>query len=178
MSGIPLESSLPTGAGTTVANGVREPVPLTSVDRRIVEVVRGNARTPNQEIAARAGVAASTCSTRLRDLERRGVITGYHAAVDLQALGASMQAMIAVRLHAGARGRLKEFTEQVKALPGVLSVFFLGGEEDFLLHVAAADAARLRDFVVDRLSARSDVAATRTSIIFEHTRGEADPVTR
>lgn len=145
--------------------------PLTDVDRTIVDVLRRDGRASNQEVARRAGIAPSTCSVRLRELERRGVIIGYHAAVDRRALGATLQAMVAVRLHAGARGRLREFTEQLRARPDVLSVFFLGGDEDFLLHVAVADADALRDFVVDGLSSRGDVAATRTSIIFEHTRG-------
>ena len=155
------------------SNDLRARGPVTGADRAIVEVLVRSARLSNQEIARRVGVAPSTCSVRLRELERRGVITGYHAAVDLRALGSSLQAMIAVRLHGGARGRLRSFSEQVKSLPGVLSVFTLGGEEDFLLHVAAADSEALRDFVADGLSAREDVAATRTSIIFEHTRGAA-----
>lgn len=166
------------GRMAPVSNDRRPSAPLTDVDRTIVEALRRDARTPGAELARRAGVAPSTASVRLRELERRGVITGYHAAVDLEAVGASLQAMVAVRLHGGARGRLREFTEHVRALPGVLSVFFLGGEEDFLLHVATADSAALRDLVADGLSTRAEVSSTRTSIIFEHTRGTGSAVPR
>ncbi|PWJ52677.1 DNA-binding transcriptional regulator, Lrp family [Quadrisphaera granulorum] len=151
---------------------------LTDVDRTIVEALRRDARTPGAELARKAGVAPSTASVRLRELERRGVITGYHATIDLDAVGASLQAMVSVRLRGGARGRLREFTEHARALPGVLSVFFLGGEEDFLLHVATADAAALRDLVADGLSTRPEVSSTRTSIIFEHSRGTGSAVPR
>jgi DNA-binding Lrp family transcriptional regulator len=52
-----------------------------------------------------------------------------------------------------------------------MNVYFLAGQDDFLLHVAVADASALRDFVVEQLSANPQVAATQTHLIFEHVRG-------
>ena len=151
--------------------GPRRARELSEVDLAIVEVLRRDARTPNQEVARRAGIAPSTCSVRLRALERDGVIRGYHADVDPEALGAALQAMVAVRLRAGARHQLPDFTARMRHRPEVVSVFFVGGAEDFLVHVAVADAGALRDFVVDQLSSHAEVASTQTSVIFEHTRG-------
>jgi len=51
-------------------------------------------------------------------------------------------------------------------------VFFLAGKDDFLLHVAAASTAALRDFV-ETLSSNGDVSYTETSLIFEHIRADA-----
>jgi DNA-binding Lrp family transcriptional regulator len=50
-------------------------------------------------------------------------------------------------------------------------MYFLGGADDFLLHVASADTGALRDFVVDQLSAYPEVALTETNLIFEHVKG-------
>ncbi len=148
---------------------------LAPIDRAIVEVLRRDARTPNNAIAAEVGVAPSTCLTRIRRLERIGAIRGYHADVDLHALATPLQAMISVRLRAGARHRLRAFTEQTRARPEVLNVFFVAGTDDFLIHVAVPDAGRLRDFVEDHLSANIEVAATQTQLIFEHVRGAGWP---
>jgi DNA-binding Lrp family transcriptional regulator len=160
-----------------LSNSVRRPGPvsaeLSPTDRRILEVLRDNARTPNNVIAAEVGVAPSTCLVRIRSLEDRGVITGYHAEIDPEALGVAIQAMIAVRLRAGARDKLREFTDQVVARPEVMNVYFLAGQDDFLLHVAVADPGALRDFVLEQLSANPQVAATQTHLIFEHLRGAA-----
>jgi DNA-binding Lrp family transcriptional regulator len=92
--------------------------------------------------------------------------------VNQAALGRPLQAMIAVRLQAHARGHIRGFVAEVAGLPEVLNVFFLAGKDDFLLHVAAVSTATLRDFV-EALSANGDVAYTETSLIFEHIRADA-----
>ena len=84
-----------------------DPVALAPVDRAILAVLRENARLPNNAIAARVGVAPSTCLARIRSLEERGVILGYHTDIDPTVTGGAIQAMIAVRLRAGARDRLQ-----------------------------------------------------------------------
>jgi DNA-binding Lrp family transcriptional regulator len=147
------------------------PDSLDEVDRRIVFELARDARLPNNVLAERAGVAASTCLGRVRALRERGVIRGYHADVDQAALGRSLQAMIAVRLQSTARGHIRAFVAEVARLPGVLNVYFLGGKDDFLLHVAAASSEDLRDFV-ETLSLNADVAYTETSLIFEHVRAD------
>jgi hypothetical protein len=53
----------------------------------------------------------------------------------------------------------------------VLNVFFLGGADDFLVHIASETTERLRDFVVADLGGNPDVALTETNLIFEHVRG-------
>ncbi len=142
---------------------------LDDIDRRIVLELARDARLPNNVLAERAGIAPSTCLGRVRALRERGVIRGYHADVDPAALGRSLQAMIAVRLQANARGHIRAFVADVARLAEVLNVYFLGGKDDFLLHVAAASTEDLRDFV-ESLSANADVAYTETSLIFEHVR--------
>ena len=157
-------------AGT--GNPVPTPAgPLDAVDRRILQLLAADARIPNNALAARVGIAPSTCLSRMRALRTRGAIRGFYADIDPAALGRPLHAMIAVRLQAGARGRMKSFTERIRQLPEVVDLYFLAGADDFLLHIAAADAPALRDFVVDQLSAHAEVALTETNLIFEHLRG-------
>jgi DNA-binding Lrp family transcriptional regulator len=168
-------SSPPWSQGNAQPKGVR-PAPATvnldETDRRIVLELAKDARLPNNTLAARAGIAPSTCLGRVRALRERGVIRGYHADVDQAALGRPLQAMIAVRLQANARGHIRAFVDEVARLPEVLNVFFLAGKDDFLLHVAAASTDDLRVFV-ETLSSNTDVAYTETSLIFEHVRADA-----
>jgi DNA-binding Lrp family transcriptional regulator len=145
--------------------------PLDETDRRMLEILAADARITNQELAQRVGVAPSTALTRLRSLRRSGVIQGFHAEVDLAALGRPLQALVAVRLAVHAREQIDAFTEAVRALPGVLMVFHLTGVTDYLVWVAAADAQDLREFVVDHLATHPSVAHAETSLIYEHRRG-------
>ena len=145
---------------------------LDDIDRHIVRLLSQDARMPNNALAERVGIAPSTCLGRVRALCQRGVIRGYHADIDLAALGRPIQAMIAIRLQAHARGHIGAFATAVAGLPEVLNVFFLAGADDFCVHIAATGTEDLRDFVV-KLSANPDVASTETNLIFEHIWGAA-----
>jgi DNA-binding Lrp family transcriptional regulator len=153
---------------------------LDDIDRAILELLAADARITNQRLAERVGVAPSTALTRLRALRERGVIRGFHAELDLAALGRPLQALIAVRLVVHAREQIDAFTSAVRELPGVLMVFHLAGATDYLVWVAARDAQDLREFVVDHLATHPAVSHAETSLIYEHSRGpglwgSADP---
>jgi len=154
--------------GAAPPNNVRPA--LDAVDRRLLTELAADARLPNNALAERAGIAPSTCLGRVRALRERGVIRGYRADIDPAALGRPLQAMISVRLQSGARGHLSGFAEKMAALPEVLNVFFLGGADDFLVHIATEGSQTLRDFVVVHLSSDPDVALTETNLIFDHLR--------
>ena len=144
---------------------------LDAVDRAILVALSENARLPNNRLAERVGVAPSTCLTRVNALRESGVLLGFHAEIDLTALGRPLQAMIAIRLAVHARQQIEAFTEVVRGLPGVLSVFHMTGVTDYLIWVAAADMPQLREFVVDHLATHPAVAHAETSLIYEHRRG-------
>ncbi|AZI57624.1 Lrp/AsnC family transcriptional regulator [Nakamurella antarctica] len=144
---------------------------LSAVDRHILLLLARDARMPNNALAAEVGIAPSTCLARIRAMRESGTIRGYHANIDQTALGQGLQALIAVRLQSGARDQIESFVARIRECRQVQSVFFLAGANDFLLHVGAADAQDLRDFVVQELSAHPEVALTETNLIFEHQRG-------
>lgn len=147
-------------------------VDLDRVDRALVRALSQNARASGSTLAAAIGVAESTLSMRLRRLQERGLLRGYRVDVDLAALGASLQALIAVRLVKHSRDQVVAFRDAAPSWPGVLSLFHTGGADDYLLHVAAHDASELRDFVLDYLTGHPAVAHTETTLIFEHAIGD------
>lgn len=145
---------------------------LDELDQALVRELARDARVTNAALAERVGVAPSTCLTRVRSLVDRGVLRGFHADVDLPATGLSLRAVVAVNLQPSARGELPRFADGVAALPGVQSLYFLGGADDFLIDIAVEDTAALRAFVV-QLSERPEVGSTRTSVVFDVVRGRS-----
>ena len=143
---------------------------MDELDSALVALLQANARLTNRELAERAGVAPSTALERVRALRDRGVLRGHHADVDLDALGRSVQALIAVRIRPPARERIEAFRDFAAALPETVGVFVVSGGEDFLIHVAVPDTDALYAFVIDRLTQRPEVADVRTSIVYEHLR--------
>jgi DNA-binding Lrp family transcriptional regulator len=144
---------------------------LDDVDHRILAALAQDARLANNALAARVGVAPSTCLARVRRLRDEGVIRGFHVDVDPARAGRPLQAMIAVRMQGSARAQLQQFARELVALPGVLDVFLLGGAHDFFVHVAAPDTDGLNEFVITNLSANPGVALTETNLVFQHARG-------
>ena len=144
------------------------PSELDEIDREILRILRANARMPNNRLAELAGIAASTCVARVKSLVARGVITGFTANVDPSSVGLSLQALISVTIRAGARNLMMELGQEIRQFPEVVQLYFLGGAEDFIIHVAVRDSAAVRDFVLDNLSAHPAVASTRTSLVFDH----------
>jgi DNA-binding Lrp family transcriptional regulator len=147
---------------------MREPAELDAIDRSLVAALTENARTPNSKLAASVGIAESTCIARVRGLVARGVIMRFTATLNPEALGLGLEALISVNIRAGARDQIAHFLEEIKAVPQVVQVFFLGGAEDFIVHFAARETKDVRDFVTEKLSAHPAVASTRTSMVFEH----------
>jgi len=161
-----VESS--SGAGPEASARTVSTAALDDVDRAILRELERDGRQSNKDLASRVGIAPSTCHARVRALRESGVLRGFTAQVDPQALGRGLQAIIAVRLQAAARARLGRFARALAERPEVQDVYLLGGSDDVLVHVAVTDSQALRSFVVEHLSTRQEVAHTQTSLVFEH----------
>jgi DNA-binding Lrp family transcriptional regulator len=164
------ESTNTVAIGPRASKDVR-PVGVDDIDRRILTALHRDARMSNNALAELVGIAPSTCHGRVRRLQELGVIRGFYTDIDPAAIGLTLQAMISVSLQSNARGKIRNFIQQIRRKPQVMDVYFLAGADDFILHVAARDTDDLRSFVVENLNADADVAGTQTSLIFEHLRG-------
>jgi DNA-binding Lrp family transcriptional regulator len=140
--------------------------PLDRTDRALVQALQKNARISNKDLAEQVGLAPSTCLERVRNLRTRGVIRGFHADVEPAALGHGAQALIAVRIRPHSRAIVDAFWEHVLELPEVTTIFHVSGSDDFLVQVGVPDVNGLRDFVLDRLTSRPEVAHLETHLIF------------
>ena len=140
---------------------------MDELDTALLRILQNDARRTNREMAAELGIAPSTCLERIRSLRERGVISGYHAAVDLKAIDRATQAIISIKLRPQAMAVATAFQDYVMQLPQTLDMFMVSGASDFLAHVAVKDTRQLRDFVLD-LAKRQEIADIRSSVVFEH----------
>lgn len=140
------------------------------IDSVILAALQNNARLTNKELAARVGLAPSSCLERVRRLFDAGVLRGAHAEVDPEALGIRLQAMIGIRLRQHSRDEVTAFRKQMLTHAEVVGIYYLAGATDFMIHVAVRDATHLRDFALDALTARPEVARVETSLIFDYSR--------
>lgn len=143
---------------------------LSELDAAILRHLQANGRSTNRGIADAVHVSPSTSLERIRSLQDRGVILGYHAEADLASLGRTVQALISVRIRPPSRENIEGFRDWVQTLPETVGVFVVSGREDFLIHLAVPDTDALYAFVIDKLTERAEVADVNTSIVYEHLR--------
>jgi DNA-binding Lrp family transcriptional regulator len=143
---------------------------LDRTDLAILRALQNDARISNKALADEVRLAPSTCLERVRSLRARGVIRGYHADVDPGALGREQQALIAVRIRPHTREIVDTFWRHVLEQPETVAVFHVSGADDFLVHASFGDPAHLRDFLLDRVAVRPEVAHLETHLIFAQER--------
>ncbi len=141
---------------------------LDRIDTHIIRELQINARLSNKELAARVGLAPSSCLERVRKLQQTGVLRGYHAEVDAAALGVELGAMISIRLKRHSRDLVEGFQSYALSLPEVSAVCYLAGPTDFIIQVGVRDSNQLRDLIMEKFSTREEVEHIETAIIFEH----------
>ena len=148
-----------------------DPAPLDALDRRLLSELAADGRITNAALAKRLGIAESTCLQRVRALRERGVIRGVHADVDLAAIGYPIQAVVKVRLGSHNRDHVASFHEVLAKVPGALRILHVGGEDDYLIHVAVSSTQQLRDLVLEHVNIHPVVRHTETQLVFEEIPG-------
>lgn len=147
-----------------------QPPRLDATDLALVRLLQRDARQTNKDLAEAVGIAQSTCLERIRALRAQGVIRGWHAEVELEAIGRPLRAMISVRLRPKTTASVRAFQQAMLDAPEVLAVWTVTGADDFLVEAATHGVAHLRDFVLDHVTGRSDVVDARTSLVYDEVR--------
>ena len=135
-----------------------------SVDRQILAELQTDGRMTNVELATRVGLTAPPCLRRVRALEERGAITGYHAQLNSDALGYAITVFAMVSLKSQAEPDLKAFEAHVARLDPVRECHMLNGEIDFILKVVARSLQEFQSFLTSSLTTAPNVASVKTSL--------------
>jgi Lrp/AsnC family leucine-responsive transcriptional regulator len=137
-------------------------------DRQILSALQRNARATFAEIGKEVGLAASSVHERIRKLEQRGVITGYRAQVDVDALGLFVTALVSVSPLDPKQP--DDLPERVVEFPEVEDCHSVAGDENYILKVRTRTTSDLEE-LLRRLREKAGVH-TRTTIVlstpFEH----------
>ncbi|MGH9941980.1 MAG: Lrp/AsnC family transcriptional regulator [Pyrinomonadaceae bacterium] len=138
-------------------------------DVRILEILQNDGRITNVDLARAVELTPSATLERVRKLEERGLIKGYTALLNPQALGLGLVAFIFVRvderddLFSSAEGT----AEGLAALPSVQELHHLAGEDCFLVKVRARDTDDLYRVLKEEFGRFKAIRSTRTTIVLK-----------
>ena len=137
-------------------------------DLSIVAALQDDARATYAEVARRVGLSPSSVHQRVRRLEAAGVIRGYRAVVDPEALGLYVTALVSV-MPLDPR-QPDDLPQRVQELPEIEDCFSVAGDENYVLKVRTRTTGDLED-LLRRLREKAGVR-TRTTVVlsipFEH----------
>ncbi len=140
-----------------------------AIDRRIIVELGKDARLSIRSLAERVHISRSAAHLRFTRLLDNGIITGFSANVDREALGLGITAIVIVKVDAD----WPTVSEALAALPFVEKAQALAGDIDILLTVSAPDHDVLSDTILRSIRSMPGVASTRSYMILEERAGTA-----
>lgn len=146
-------------------NETADPGPLDEVDRRILRILQADGRATHAAVGKAVGLTGPSVYSRIRRMERDGVIRGYTALLDPRALNQELVAHMRVGTQAGA-GEQEPFETFVRDEPQVLECHDVDGEDSYVLKIRTASPQSLRRLLA-RIRSLPGVTRTVTSISLE-----------
>jgi Lrp/AsnC family leucine-responsive transcriptional regulator len=134
---------------------------MEDLDRRIVDLLAKDGRISYTDLGKTLGMSTSAVHQRVRRLEQRGVVRGYTAKVDHQALGQQITAFISITpTDPGAPDDIPERLREVAAIEECHSV---AGDENYILKVRVETPAALEELIAQVRGAAH--VSTRTTVV-------------
>ena len=143
---------------------------LDQIDHAILRYLQEDARITNADLAEKVGLSPTPCLRRLRRLETEGIIKGYHAELNREALGVNVTVIILVKLEREDDNTLREFEAAIKKRPEVMECYLMTGDADYLLRVVVPDLDAYQRFLMERLTRVPGVASIKSSFALRQVR--------
>jgi Lrp/AsnC family leucine-responsive transcriptional regulator len=137
--------------------------PLDEIDRVLARALIADGRATLAQLAAVAGLSVSAVQSRVRRLESRGVVTGYSARINPEAVGNMLSAFVAITpLDPSQPDDAPSRLEHIEAIESCHSV---AGEESYVLLVRVESARALED-LLQQIRTTANVQ-TRSTVILQ-----------
>lgn len=137
------------------------------IDCKILAELQSDGRLSVTELAERIGLSLSPCHRRVRMLEEAGIIRGYHAQLNPDALGLHFAALVFVTMREGDRHAVAAFEAAVIDIPQVIEAQRLFGTPDYLLHVLTRDLTDFQQLYDKKLSTLPSVQRLTSTLVMK-----------
>lgn len=140
---------------------------LDDVDRRILRTLVNNARMSNAQLAARVGVSPRLCLRRVRALETGGVILGYQAVVDFDALGLIVF-FVMIRLRAHNREWQGNFERALSDVPEIVLAHRTMGASDYVVRCVTHGLGAVDQLLRDKIFSGAPIDSIRSALCLRY----------
>lgn len=150
---------------------------LDHIDQAILTHLQEDARITHSDLAQRVKLSPPGLHKRVRKLEQRGIIQGYRARVDREAVGFDMMCFVHVALARHEPASVETFQAAVQGMAEVLACYHMTGDFDYLLQIVVRNRGHLERFLLKSLTPVAGVDRLRTSLVLSEVKsGTALPI--
>jgi Lrp/AsnC family transcriptional regulator, leucine-responsive regulatory protein len=140
-------------------------IKLDPTDRKIIEILQANSNITNAQLAQEIGLSPAPTLERVKKLENSGVITSYHALVDLTSVGLGVSTFVTVSLKGHNKENINKFIKEIKNVPEVIECHHVTGQYDFILRMVSSDIPSYQNLMLEKLSNIEVVDNLQSTII-------------
>ncbi len=137
---------------------------LDSTDCRILAALQGDGRLTNVDLAQRVALSPSPCLRRVKRLEAAGVVQGYRAVLDREAVGLGLTVFVEIKVERHSRENAQTLQDALAAMMEVVSCHMVSGTADFLVEIVVADLRAYEVLLTNRLLTLPMVADIRSNV--------------
>lgn len=154
-------------------------IQLDDKDIKILSLLQENSNIPLKKLSKLLSSPITTVHSRIKKLEKLGVIKGYKAIINPNSVGLSTTAFILASFkykieREGSPISQREIAKKIARLPGVQEVHIITGDWDILIKVKAKNVHDVGKFVLDKLRLIEGIEKTLTCVVFETTKESLD----
>jgi len=140
---------------------------IDATDRRILRELQASGRLSNLELSKRVNLSPTPCLSRVKRLERDGIITGYAAFVNPVALDAAMVVFVEIILDRTTGRVFDDFRDAITHIPQIQECHMVSGGFDYLIKARLNDMAEYREFLGTALVSLPSVRETHSYVVME-----------
>jgi len=134
---------------------------MDKIDRKILAELEMDGRLSFAELGERVSLSKSPCWSRVRDLERNGVILGYGAQINPAAVGLAVHCLVSVRISFDMHDA---FEQAVIDHPAIIECHTTAGDSDYILRIHARSVEHLDDLLRHNLAKLPGVHRLTTTV--------------
>ena len=139
---------------------------LDRIDLHILAILQQDGRIVMKDLAEQVGLSLTPCIERVKRMERDGVISGYHARVNPQALGLQILVFVEITLHQKSEKAFDRFKRAMFAIPEVLECHLVSGDFDYLIKARIPEMSAYRRLLGEILHV-ADAGTSKSYVVME-----------
>ena len=139
---------------------------LDKLDMSILSILQQDGRILMKDLAEQVGLSLTPCIERVKRMERDGVIAGYHAHVNPQALGMQILVFVEITLHQKSEKTFDRFRRAIVAIPEVMECHLVSGDFDYLIKARIPEMSKYRRLLGEILHV-ADAGQSKSYVVME-----------